>query len=178
MNSPILILDTETLGLDIEAPVWEVAAIRIDPVLGPRHELELLVSHDPGDWVETLPTSFQEDYRSRFDFEKAYAPEHVADRIAYMARGGAIVMGSKPSFDVDRIEKLDPSVKMPWHHHPLDIPTLVHGYLCGKGVFPAPPWKSDFLSQMIGVDPRDFERHTAMGDVKWCLAMWQKVTGS
>ena len=40
-----------------------------------------------------------------------------------------------------------------------------------------PPWSSDGLSSAVGVDPEQFERHTAMGDVRWVMAQWDAVMG-
>lgn len=177
-HPPLLFLDTECLGLDINAPIWEVAAIRV--VDGAAAvQLDTLVYHEPGKWVATLPTSFQVDYRTRYSDTEADSKTNVITYIDAMAEG-VIVVGSNPQFDMQRIEKLADDIgfdgTIGWHYHPIDMPTMIHGYLCGKGVYPTPPWKSDLLSQMVGVDPRDFNRHTALGDALWCKAMWNAVT--
>jgi DNA polymerase III epsilon subunit-like protein len=39
------------------------------------------------------------------------------------------------------------------------------------------PWNSNQLSRRLGVDPDNFARHTAMGDVQWCLAQWRAMNG-
>lgn len=39
------------------------------------------------------------------------------------------------------------------------------------------PWNSNQLSRRLGVDPDEFPRHTAMGDVQWCLAQWRQANG-
>lgn len=41
----------------------------------------------------------------------------------------------------------------------------------------AAPYKSALLSRAIGVDPGDFERHTALGDARWVKAMWEAMHG-
>jgi len=38
-----------------------------------------------------------------------------------------------------------------------------------------PPWKSEALSRAVGVDPRDFDRHTALGDALWARAIYSAV---
>lgn len=177
-HPPLLFLDCETLGLREDAPVWEVAAILITANGAMQQHWSAFVQHDQTiatEYLEELPQSFREDYLARYAPDEAWAPETVAGKIAFMAEGGAIVCGSNPDFDMTRIAKLDPTIKIGWHYHAMDIPTLVHGYLLGKGLAPAPPWKSDLLSQMIGVDPRP-GRHTALGDAAWCHAMWRAVT--
>jgi hypothetical protein len=38
-----------------------------------------------------------------------------------------------------------------------------------------PPWDSDELSLAVGVDPEQFDRHTALGDAKWAKALYEAV---
>lgn len=40
-----------------------------------------------------------------------------------------------------------------------------------------PPWKSDALSRAVGVDPEQFDRHTALGDAYWAKAIYEAVMG-
>lgn len=42
--------------------------------------------------------------------------------------------------------------------------------------FEGPPWASEEVSRAIGVDPDNFDRHTAMGDVLWAMAIYDAVT--
>lgn len=178
-HPPLLFLDTECLGLG-DAPIWEVAAVRIDANGLMRQQWTGFVEHDPDEataWLKLLPKSFRDDYERRYVRADAVSRQKAAEKISYLSTGGAIVVGSNPDFDMTRIIALSSLVSMEWHYHPIDVPTLVHGYLLGKGIMPAPPWKSDFLSQTVGVDPKAFDRHTAMGDVSWCMAMWAAVTG-
>lgn len=178
-HPPLLFLDTETLGLHPDAPVWEVAAILVTANGAMHQRWAAFVEHDQTDvamWLDQLPPSFANDYQSRYVPDKAASPKVAASAIALMAAGGAIVCGSNPDFDMTRVAKLNPEIEMGWHYHSCDVPTLVHGYLLGKGIAPAPPWKSDLLSQMVGVDPKAYARHTAMGDCEWTLAMWDAVT--
>lgn len=177
-HPPLLFVDIETLGLDINAPAWELAATRINPLKGTRKFMNTFIIHQPSSWAATLPLSFQKDYRERYDEDIARTPASVINELSIMA-DGAIVVGSNPSFDMQRLEKLSSDIDgamLGWHYHPIDVPTMVHGYLLGKGIAPAPPWKSDFLSRIVGVDPTAFKRHTAMGDVRWCIAMWEAIT--
>lgn len=177
-HPPLLFLDCETVGLPEQAPIWEIAGIRVS-MSGLETGFQTFVNHDPGQWLLTLPKSFVDDYKKRYDPELAHSPTRIIEKLCNLADGGAIVAGSNPGFDVTRIERMGRELELdlpPWHYHSLDIPTLVHGYLLGKGIAPAPPWKSDLLSQMVGVDPTEFDRHTAMGDAQWCLAMWRAVT--
>ena len=40
-----------------------------------------------------------------------------------------------------------------------------------------PPWNSNDLSRAVGVDPDDFDRHSALGDVRWAKAVYEAVMG-
>lgn len=181
-NPPLLFLDIECIGLDIDAPIWDLGAILVDEQgqAFPDRRVNLMIKHDPGDRVQDLPPSFQDDYESRYDESKAFEPSFAMRQLLTLITPGTVVCGSNPHFDMERIRRLsdlcgygDPL----WHYHPEDIPTLARGWLNGKGIFPAPPWKSDFISQACGVDVRDFDRHTAYGDASWCLALYRKVMG-
>ena len=176
-NPPILILDVETLGLG-DAPVWEVASVFLTSGDGRIAAGHWLVDHDPDDMDPELPQSFRDDYAARYNVVKSFPQKKVIEELSTIPKE-TMVMGSNPYFDMERLEKMavdNGLPKPPWHYHPIDLPTMVHGYLLGKGVDPAPPWKSDFLSRIIGVDPASFDRHTALGDCMWCLSMWRVIT--
>lgn len=66
-------------------------------------------------------------------------------------------------------------VEPQWHYHPKDISSLVEGFLAAQGRLPDPPYKSDALSKALGIDPAEYARHTAMGDVLWTLAQWRHL---
>jgi len=75
----------------------------------------------------------------------------------------------------------------PWHYHLIDVENLAVGYLFGRHPVtqalkvPDPvlalPWDSDRLSEQVGVTPPTDERHTAMGDVRWAMALYDACTG-
>lgn len=180
MASTLLFLDIETLGTTPGVAIWEVAAARFENERLVGHT-SMFVRHDPDRRDPDLPEAFVTDYARRFDVEEARHPKFVLDTLSRYAEGGAIVCGSNPRFDMDHLEGLaaehDVAVP-PWHYHPHDLPSMVHGYLLGKGIAPAPPWRSNFLSQALGIDPREYERHTAEGDVWWCRALWAEMTGA
>jgi hypothetical protein len=39
------------------------------------------------------------------------------------------------------------------------------------------PWKSDDLSAQLGVTVSEEDRHTALGDARWSLAIFDAVMG-
>lgn len=176
-------LDTECLGLDRMAPIWEFAAIRIEDDGTESAREHFQIRHNPGIWLERFEADapdFAADYRARYDSASALWPWEAARRVHAIVRGGATIAGSNPGFDMERLLILlqrngysDPG----WHYCPLDVPTLATGWIAGVAETPLRPWKSDKVSQLADVEPADYARHTALGDVEWTLALYRRVTG-
>lgn len=174
-------LDTETLGLDPYAPIWELAAIRVSDEFGIETDrLHLFVEHDRDPWLDDLPENFQHDYLKRYDPAKSVSWKDAAEALVNLMNGRPFMVGAVPSFDAERIARqwLEPlGIERPWHYHLMDIENVVLGWLTARMGVPHAPWKSDELSAAIGVNPADYPRHTAMGDVRWTMAQWSRVTG-
>lgn len=172
-------LDCETLGLDRAAPIWEFAAVRIDDRGLEVHREHFTIRHHPDSWVETLPEWFAVDYQSRYRWDTALYPIEAARLIARIVDGRAIIAGSNPAFDMERLgdllyaNRIDPD----WHYHPCDVPGLGLGWLAAKGRMIPRPWKSDAISRAVGVEPDNYDRHTAMGDVLWTHDLYVAITG-
>lgn len=177
----LVFLDCETLGLDPAAPIWEFAAVRreVDGDFVCNTKAELLIEHDPGRWLDDpeYPQWLIDDYEKRFDAERAVPEARAAEIIASYVDDGAVVLASNPGFDMERIALLlqRNGFEPGWHYHPIDVPTLVQGYLAALHRLPERPWKSDTLSAAVGVDPADYARHTALGDVLWTVAQYDVV---
>ncbi|HOW94058.1 MAG TPA: hypothetical protein PLF91_06170 [Mycolicibacterium fallax] len=180
LDRDLCFLDTETLGLDPAAPIWEFAAIRVnrDGTLT-REQLHFQILHKPGNWPEALPDRFADDYRARFDMQAAIPPAMAAREIQRIT-DGAIIAGSNPSFDTQRLTALLARFDLipGWHFHPLDIPSMVVGWVSALDCDGHLTWKSDNLSALTGVPPGNYSRHTALGDVQWCLAQWQAMAAA
>lgn len=184
LDHDLCFLDCETLGLDREAPIWEVAAIRLRAD-GTRDQYHAMVLHHADNWVEFLPEQFADDYRDRFDIQLAVPGRQAAQEIRDIT-DGAIIAGSNPSFDMERLALLmgRHGLTPAWHFHPLDIPSMAAGYLaCCTVVYRSLSalkvlWRSNELSQRVAVDPALFARHTALGDATWCLAQWDAMNGA
>lgn len=100
---------------------------------------------------------------------------------------GTHLCGAVPSFDEERLRRLLRSrgVVPRWHYHLIDVEALAAGYVIGRCQSPIaqatsdevarPPWKSNDLSRAVGVDPDQFDRHTALGDARWAKAIYERV---
>ena len=179
--SALVFLDCETLGLDIDDPIWEIAVIRRDPD-GVEHRYQELLTDRDGrllDRPDGLPEPFASDFQRRYHRDQFATHLHPSD-FAHTLRGllhdRPHIVGAVPNFDTERIERqLGVSG---WHYHLIDVENLAVGWLRGSG-YAAPdlPWDSDALSHMVGVDPGWFDRHTAMGDAMWARAIYDRVMG-
>ncbi|MBW0275027.1 hypothetical protein ATM97_27890 [Nocardia sp. MH4] len=201
-TTPIVFLDTETDGVHPGRKVWEIAMIRRDEQ-GERDtsffvDIDLSTA-DPfglkvGRFYDRHPqgrdlAGIDDDQGDPWSPNNAWHPELAAREVARWTHGAHIV-GAVPNFDTEclaamlRRHRLTPA----WHYHLIDIEALAVGYLHGGGrtdVMPrearetlALPWKSDDLSRAIGVEPpTEEERHTAMGDARWAMRVYDAITG-
>lgn len=193
----LLFLDTETTGIELDADVWELAAIRRN-MRGQETTVHLFVDHDPLK-CSRLPEPFLTDHRTRFPYD-CQDPTAVSDKAVSPARCGAALgelltgrphlIGAVPDFDTWRLEPYLQLAQVSdrWHYHLIDVENLAVGWLFGRyGTFTGPPveaegeavqlpWDSNKLSAAVGVDPEQFPRHTAMGDVMWARAIFDAIT--
>lgn len=193
MTAPLVFLDTETTGLSLDDDIWEFAGIRRDPD-GTETELHLFIDHD---WKKCreLPESFREDHLARFPgHDQSESRSKAAHRIYAFLNGAPPfprphVVGAVPNFDTERLSRLiraeiGAHTRDPWHHHLIDIENLAVGWLAAIAhdqgdatAIPVPPWDSDDLSRAVGVEPPTDERHTAMGDARWAMAVYDRLMG-
>ena len=187
MTTPLVFLDTETTGLSLDDDIWEFAAIRRED--GAETELHLFIEHD-WDKCQKLPESFRADHLARFpSHEQATAQREAAFAIAGILRAEdgdrPHIVGAVPNFDMERIDRFlerhDARWKADWHYHLIDVENLAVGYLRGQGVVGTAlhqPWDSDEISRAVGVEPPgDGERHTAMGDARWAMRLYDVIAG-
>lgn len=182
MSAPLVFLDTETTGLTLDDDIWEIAAIRRDPD-GTETELHLFVEHDVTK-CGALPERFLADHRARFRADSA-----IRDDLAALALHDLFshphsdvkphVVGAVPNFDTERLARLLAryGFAVPWHYHLIDVENLAVGYLAARGgvLDCSPPWKSDIIAQLVGVTITEAERHTAMGDARWAMRIYDAV---
>lgn len=179
MSAPIVFLDTETTGLELDADIWEIAAVRREPD-GQQARLHLFVEHDTDKCVR-LPQSFHDDHRKRWAaLDHDPVTRVMAAAQVHAFTDGAHIIGAVPNFDTERLARMITAIgsRPMWHYHLIDVENLVVGHLAARGQALAPPWNSEDLCRYIGIDPNDYARHTAMGDVEWAMAIYDKVMGN
>lgn len=168
VKTPLVFLDTETCGLKLEDPIWEVAALRLD-LDGTMTMTQFFVEHDR-DPVLSLPEPFRSDHDARFVPARAktidWAAAEVMEIFKPDGRGNKPhLVGANPAFDAYRIE-VQFGVS-PWHYHIINVEDLALGYLTAKGQHPPIPWSSDDLAERLNINTSRYARHTAMDDVLW-----------
>ncbi|SRR5216110_956328 len=194
MSSAICFLDTETTGLHPGRLIWELAAIRREH---DGKETELLIQINPIDLSNADPFALKiNGFWTRnavygdpnFDHpaELSVMNERAATRCIRTFTHGAHIIGAVPNFDTESLDQMFRRAEIlpTWHYHLIDVETLAVGYIKGRqGILSihemvgiSLPWKSDELSMTIGVvPPTEEERHTAMGDVRWAMRIYDKI---
>lgn len=131
---------------------------------------------------------------------KGIPPEELASVLASLLDGTHMV-GSVPDFDARFLRRFLARYGQCFtaHYHLIDVEALAVGYLHGvtrcavdqldamdrprDALKQLPhrvaslPWDSEALSRAVGVDPDQFDRHTALGDARWARAIYDAVIG-
>lgn len=205
MTAPMVFLDTETDGVHPGRKAWEVGMIRRDQH-GERATsffLDIdLATADPfglkiGGFYDRHPMgrilANQASSQGPLAWkERVHSPMLAATEIARWTHGAHIV-GAVPNFDTEVLATLlrDHGLTPAWHYHLIDVENLAVGYLMRHAAewegpdsdkvraTATPPWKSDDLGLALGVEPpTDAERHTAMGDARWAMRIYDLVMGT
>jgi hypothetical protein len=174
-ETPVFFVDTETLGLDeCRHAIWEIAYVLRTP--GEMAvERELLVRLTDEELAAADSTALRlNHFYDRYDREKALDPRAVAWDIA-QASAGAALLAANPNFDAVRLERFMRANGAPpaWHYRLCCIENLAAGRL---GIRPG--WDPAQLSEMLGVERPEADKHTAMGDVRWNVRMYDAIYSS
>lgn len=188
----IVFLDTETTGLsDHHHEVWEIGLIVREPDAADTeylwHVRPNLSKADPnglrtGRFYERTDRSTTSLKTEAVNLANGRAPRwsnpwEVARQLSPIVDGATIV-GAVPDFDYRFLRKLLGRHGQCWtaHYHLADIEALVAGHLAAVEPHPPmPPWNSNDLSKALGIDPADYDRHTALGDARWVRAQWDLI---
>lgn len=198
---PIVFCDTETDGVHPLRKPWEFGAIRREPD-GSEREQQFFIDIDlewadpfglrvggfyerhplgmwlAGGWLGMDPDEPPEPGDPMLQFDYLLKPE-AAGKIARITHG-AHVVGAVPNFDTGCLDPFlrDRGLIPSWHYHLVDVENLAVGYLAGQGKPIHPPWKSDDLTEALGLDPvPEAERHTALGDARFAMRIYDHVMG-
>lgn len=197
MTAPLVFMDTETTGVHRDRQVWEVAMIRRDDKGQMERQFFVAVDLSAADPFGLRVGRFYERHprgvvlsQGGGDPRIVEAPlnrttyMHPFDAACSVARWthGAHIVGAVPNFDTESLSGLlvKHMLTPAWHYHLIDVENLAAGYLAHKRPHPGGiplPWDSNEISRAVGVDPDQFERHTAMGDVRWAMAIYDAVMG-
>lgn len=208
MTNNVVFVDTETTGLDpIRHQIWEVGLINSDDIEH-RWFLPVdlakadLVALNIGRYHERHPYGHATPWVTDFEVTR---PERFAEEFAKLTWGKHLA-GAVVSFDAERLARLlRANGQCPgWHYHLIDVEALAVGYIAGcrqavddvvdttgealwagthswhvaEGHDVTPPWKSDQLTETLGITVDDMDKHTALGDARWAKAIYDKVMGA
>lgn len=185
--------------------LWEIRPdlSTADPIslrVGRYYERRVLGSHShvPGAAAELASPMLVELGRQGGDLEPQITPtaSAVAAKLAEWL-DSAHVVGAVPDFDFRFLRRFLRANGQCWtaHYHLVDIEAMAVGWLYGKASelrkakpdvdwswtldeLTELPWKSTSLYRAAGIDPDDFEAHTALGDARLVRAVYDAITGS
>ncbi|MBM7083620.1 3'-5' exonuclease [Micromonospora humidisoli] len=200
-SSTIVALDLETTGLDPDRHhIWEIGAIVRDhrdpsldgewhwllrPNLAQAEPRALQISrYYERAWPVQDPD--RQGYALRLPAEHGkphtnWTRMAVARRLAELLDSANLV-GINPAFDAGFLGRfLRSHWQTPtWHYHLVDVGALTLGYTAALSQAlgrpaPALPWRIDDLATQLGVPVDPAARHTAMGDARFALALYDKI---
>lgn len=164
-NEGLAFVDCETTGLDPAMDeIWELAIVTGGNEVVIRREID----------IESADHNALEINRY---WQRQNEPIPVMSDHLFALRVGALldgkhIVGVNPAFDSAFIRELlaDQDVACGWNHHLVDVLALVAGQRRLN-----PPWSSSELSLAVGINPNDYDRHTALGDAMWAKAIYEAV---
>jgi hypothetical protein len=174
-------LDTETTSLDaVTGEIWEVGMVsRYPDGTETENAWALPVTLEHADPIALSIGRFHERHpqgneTESLDWHDTCSLDRFVSYFAELTHGAHLV-GNVISFDEERLRGLlrAHGVMPSWHYHLVDVEAMAAGKL---GI--DPPWDSADLCAALGVDmPTEWERHTALGDAKWAMRMYDAVIG-
>lgn len=177
-------LDTETTGLQRARRPWEIAIIRRSELRQSRllvcvdiDDLELESADPAGLKISGFHKRHPQVRTRPAQFPRVCRSDEAARLVAEWTEGATIV-GVVPTFDTECLSAmLDRHRITPkWNPDVVDVVPLAAQRLRAAGREPA----SDFsgLSRQCGVSPPGAgERHTALGDARWAMRWYDRLSG-
>lgn len=196
MSGRIAFVDTETTSLELpglpesvrefSSRIWEVGAYLLDKPNADKHlwvvrREDLDLEHADPEALEIGRFHERHPQGDRFEGNQTkirlLSEKRAMEEIADVLGGRAVLLGSHPGFDMVRLEfrMRIHGIRPGWHYHPDDIPSMIKGWLSAKGI-PLPEKRSsENLSRAVGVDPKNYVRHSALGDCEWLYDVWRAI---
>lgn len=168
----LVFTDTETTGLypQFGHEVWDIAAIARFAD-GTEEEHQWLVQPQHLELADPMALKIGRFYDRA---TRTWAdPGEVAHQLARLLNGAHLV-GNVTHFDAQMLQRFarQQGFCLTHHYHLVDVENLIAGKL---GI--PPPWDSTELSLKMGINPDDYERHTAIGDARWARDLYDRVFG-
>lgn len=200
----LVALDCETTSLRRDCRIWEIGVIERTPGIVGDVEHRWFIRAEDLNLGDADPFSLDigKFYQRHPQMNgaggaAAQAEQDVLRHVERVCRGAHII-GNVVNFDTQRLDARMADCGILWngHYHLVDCENLAVGYLSAlnrtmperPGTVPArsilpkydvtPPWDSEKLSSALGVKVPEDDRHTALGDARWALAMYDKVMGA
>lgn len=170
MDRPLIFLDTETMGLDLQQhPIWEIALIRRE-VDGTENAFYAQILDDYGSMYpipDGLPEPFRSDVARRYDAmdPRALTRDRVWGKLKPFFRDKPMVVGANPHFDLDRIAFWIGQLN--WYYRTVDVEAMAAGFhqqIIGG--------LSDIATYM-GISTTG--AHTAIGDMNMVMRIFDTI---
>lgn len=193
---PIAFVDIETTGTDPNRHhIWEIAIVRPD-LATPSYCVQLAVDLRTADPGALRITNFYDRHSS----ERLLGDERTVAKTVAGLLSNTRLAGNVISFDAAFLDSwLRQKGQAPaWDYHLIDVEAIAVGYLMAELRDPDQTkekyrslekqdrhkalvslydkWSSKTISELLGV-PLPEQAHTALGDAKHALAMYEAVCG-
>ena len=203
----VVAIDIETVSLHPSATIWEFGAVRryangghqtwsvmlehpdlrhADPAalaVGRFYERHPHASRAPGVFERggAVPVT---DQVLRARSAPRTVSSSVFARLVAKATHDAVLLVNNASFDVPRLDRLlrTQGLVPGWFYRPVDVVDMARGLLAPDAAdeegSPPESWSSAWMASRLGVVPSSAsERHTALGDARWVLRVYDAVRG-
>jgi DNA polymerase III epsilon subunit-like protein len=187
MNRRVLVVDTETTGLDFDShELWEFAAIEWAPDSRAEH-----VWHVQPDLDRADPAALDLNrYKERTAGLSHWTGVHDAAAGSYWSDPEVLagllgrfldnvtIVGATPGFDerfTSKLLRAHGQPPMPWHYRVRDIGSITWGWLNGAHALYVPPLdaSTDEFARTLEIDPDRYERHAGLPDCRMAADMLQ-----
>lgn len=179
----LVFLDTETTGLHREREPWEIAIVR--RTAAGQRQLHLCVDVQDLDLAAADPAGLEiSGFHKRhpqvrlrpLQFPRVFRAAEAVSLVAEWTAGATIV-GVIPQFDTECLARmfLTHGVGPTWNPELVDVVATTAARLRDRGLTPDADYSN--LSLQFGVKtPSAAQRHTALGDARWAMRWYDRLS--